>query len=51
MGWQKRSRYSRRALVVELAISRVKREIGTSLQSRTEPRRMTKIAMVVHALN
>jgi hypothetical protein len=50
MGWQKRSRYSRRALV-ELAISQVKREIGTSLRSRTESRRMTEITMAVHALN
>ncbi|MES0220035.1 transposase [Mesorhizobium sp. C280B] len=37
MGWQKRSGYTRRALV-EASISRFKRVIGTSLRSRTEPR-------------
>jgi hypothetical protein len=50
MGWQKRSGYTRRALV-EAAISRIKRVIGETLRSRTEPRRATEIAIAVHALN
>jgi transposase len=49
-GWQKKSGYNRRA-VVESAISRLKRVIGTSLRSRTEPRRATEVAIAVHALN
>jgi hypothetical protein len=49
-GWQKKSGYNRRALV-ESAISRLKRVIGTSLRSRTEPRRATEVAIAVHALN
>ena len=50
MGWQTRSRYTRRALV-EAAISRLKRVIGNGLRSRTEHRRATEIAIAVHALN
>jgi len=50
MGWQKASGYNRRALV-EASISRFKRVIGTSLRSRTEPRRATEIAIAVHVLN
>jgi len=50
MGWQKRSGYTRRALV-EAAISRLKRVIGNGLRSRTEQRRMTEVAIAVHALN
>jgi hypothetical protein len=50
IGWQKTSGYARRALV-EAAISRLKRVIGTSLRSRMEPRRATEIAIAVHALN
>ena len=41
IGWQRTSGYSRRALV-ETAICRFKRVIGTSLRSRTEPRRRTE---------
>jgi transposase len=50
MSWQKQSGYTRRALV-EAAISRIKRVIGETLRSRTEPRRATEIAIAVHALN
>jgi hypothetical protein len=50
MGWQKRSGYSRRALV-EASISRLKRVIGDALSSRTDRRRATEIAITVHALN
>jgi transposase len=50
MGWQKRSGYTRRALV-EASISRHKRVIGNTLRSRTDQRRKTEIAIAVHALN
>ena len=50
MGWQRRSGYTRRALV-EAAISRLKRVIGNALRSRTEPRRATEVAIAVQALN
>jgi hypothetical protein len=50
MGWQKRSGYTRRALV-ETAISRLKRVIGNGLRSRTDQHRMTEVAIAVHALN
>jgi hypothetical protein len=50
MGWQKRSGYTRRALV-ETAISRLKRVIGNALRSRTDRRRATEIAIAVHTLN
>jgi hypothetical protein len=50
MGWQKASGYNRRALV-EVSISRFKRVIGTSLRSRTEPRRATETAIAIHVLN
>ena len=49
-GWQKRSGYTRRALV-EAAISRLKRVIGDALRSRTDRSRATEIAIAVHALN
>jgi hypothetical protein len=49
-GWQKRSGYTRRALV-ETAISRLKRVIGNALRSRTDRRRATEIAIAVRALN
>jgi hypothetical protein len=49
-GWQKRSGYTRRALV-EAAISRLKRVVGDALRSRTEHRRATEVALAVHALN
>jgi hypothetical protein len=49
-GWQKRSGYTRRALV-EAAISRLKRVVGDALRSRAEPRRATEVAIAVHALN
>ncbi|WP_407664117.1 hypothetical protein [Microvirga alba] len=50
MGWQKRSGYTRRALV-ETAISRFKRVIGDVLRSRTDRRRATETAIAIHALN
>ncbi|MBO1909300.1 IS5 family transposase [Microvirga sp. 3-52] len=50
MGWQKRSGYTRRALV-EASISRVKRVIGDSLCSRTDRRRANEVAIAIHALN
>jgi hypothetical protein len=50
MGWQKRSGYTRRALV-EAAISRLNRVIGDALRSRTDRRRRTEVAIAVHALN
>ena len=50
MGWQKRSGYTRRALV-ETSISRLKRVMGNALRSRTDRRRTTEIAIAVHALN
>jgi hypothetical protein len=50
MGWQKRSGYTRRALV-ESAISRFKRVIGDALRSRTDQRRTTEVAIAVQALN
>jgi hypothetical protein len=43
MGWQKRSGYTRRALVAS-AISRLNRVIGDALRSRTDQRRMTEVA-------
>jgi hypothetical protein len=50
IGWQKRSGYTRRALV-ESAISRLKRVIGDALRSRTDRRRTKEVAIAVHALN
>jgi hypothetical protein len=50
MGWQKRSGYTRRALV-ETSISRFKRVIGDALRSRTDRRRATEVAIAVQALN
>jgi hypothetical protein len=50
MGWQKRSGYTRRALV-ETAISRLKRVIGDALRSRTDQRRRTETAIAVKVLN
>ena len=50
MGWQKRSAYTRRALV-EASISRFKRMIGDALRSRTDRCRTIEIAIAVHALN
>jgi Transposase DDE domain len=50
IGWQRRSGYSRRALV-ESAISRLKRVIGDALRSRTDRRRTTEVAIAAHALN
>ena len=49
-GWQKRSGYTRRALV-ETAISRLKRVIGDALRSRTDGRRATEVAIAISALN
>jgi hypothetical protein len=50
IGWQKRSGYSRRALV-ETAISRFKRVIGDALRSPTDRRRANEISIAVHALS
>jgi hypothetical protein len=50
MGWQKRSGYTRRALV-ETSISRFKRVIGDGLRSRTDRRRATEVAIAISALN
>jgi hypothetical protein len=50
IGWQKRSGYTRRALV-ESAIGRLKRVIGDALRSRTDRRRTTEVAIAVQALN
>ncbi len=50
MGWQKRSGYTRRALV-ETSISRFKRVIGNALRSRTDRRRATEVAIAVNVLN
>ena len=49
-GWQKRSGYTRRALV-ETAISRLKRVIGDALRSQTDQRRATEVAIAISALN
>jgi hypothetical protein len=49
-GWQKRSGYTRRVLV-EAAISRLKRGIGDALRSRADPRRTTEVAIAISALN
>jgi hypothetical protein len=50
VGWQKRSGYTRRALV-ETSVSRFKRVIGDALRSRIDRRRATEIAIAVSALN
>ncbi|WP_312895237.1 IS5 family transposase [Microvirga sp.] len=50
MGWQKRSGYTRRALV-EADISRLKRVIGDALRSRTDGRHETEGAIAISALN
>jgi hypothetical protein len=50
MGWQKRSGYTRRALV-ETSMSRFKRVIGDALRSRTDGRRETEVAIAISALN
>jgi hypothetical protein len=50
MGWQKRSGYTRRALI-ETAISRFKQVIGDALRSRTNGRRATEVAIAISALN
>lgn len=50
IGWQKRSGYTRRALV-EAAISRLKRVIGNGLRSRTKQRRVTEVTIAAYALN
>jgi hypothetical protein len=50
IGWQKRSGYTRRALV-EAAISRLKRVMGNGLRARTDRRRRTEVAIAVYALN
>jgi len=50
MGWQKRSGYTRWALV-ETAISRFKKVIGDALRSRTNGRRATEVGIAISALN
>ncbi|MGI4942816.1 MAG: IS5 family transposase [Janthinobacterium lividum] len=50
MAWQKAAGYNWRALV-EADISRFNRVIGDGLQSRTDQRRATEVAIAVNALN
>ncbi len=50
IGWQKVSRYTRRALV-ESAISRLKRVIGDALRPRTNRRRTTEVAIAIQSVN
>ena len=50
MAWQRAAGYNWRALV-EADISRLKRIIGDGLRSRTDPRRVTEVAIAVKALN
>ena len=50
MAWQNASGYNWRALV-DADISRFKRVIGDGLQSRTDQRRATEVAIAVSALN
>ena len=50
VGWQKRSGYTRRALV-ETSISRFKRVIGDALRSQTDRCRATEVAIAISALN
>jgi hypothetical protein len=50
LGWQKKSGYTRRALV-ETSISRFKRVIGDALRSQTDRRRATEAAIAVQTLN
>lgn len=50
MSWQRRSEYTRRALV-ESSIGRFKRVIGDTLRSRTNRRHATEIEIAVSALN
>jgi IS5 family transposase len=50
IGWQTASGYNRRALA-EAAMSRYKRVIGDALQSRTDRRQATEVAIAVHVLN
>ena len=50
LGWQKASGYNRRALA-EAAVSRYKRVIGDALRSRTDPGRVTEVAVAVRVLN
>ena len=49
MAWQKSAGYNWRALL-EANISRFKRIIGNGLQSRTDQRRATQVAIAVNAL-
>ncbi len=48
--WQRASGYTTRARV-EAAIGRFKQVIGDGLRSRTDQRRVTEVAVAVHALN
>ena len=50
MGWQKRSGYTRRALV-EASMSRLKRVMGDGLRSQIDQRRKTEVVIAIHALN
>jgi DDE family transposase len=50
MGWQKKSGYTRRALV-QTFINRFERVIGDALRSQTDRRRASEIAVAVQALN
>src|SRR5918997_1234271 len=50
MAWQKASGYTKRARA-EAAMGRFKRVIGDGLRSHTDERRITEVAVAVHALN
>ena len=50
MGLQKRSGYTRRALV-ETSMSRLKRVMGDGLRSQIDQHRKTEVVIAIHALN
>jgi len=50
MAWQRRSGYTARARA-EATMGRWKQVIGDELRAHTDARRMTEVAIAVHALN
>ena len=50
MAWQAASGYNRRARV-EATMNRWKQGIGDALRAHTDERRVTEVAVAVHALN
>jgi len=50
MAWQKASGYNKRSRV-EATMSRWKQVIGDGLRANTDERRLTEVAVAVHALN